>query len=272
MLTSRQNPLVKTYRKLHQVKYRRQMQACLIEGTHLMEAAIQHSAEIICCCMTESWQARHAPLVHQILERSRRTERVSPEVLAAMTTTHTPDGIAAIVAKPDWPVARPPILHLGLGLVSIQDPGNLGTLLRSACAVAVDCLLLSADCVDLSHPKVMRASAGAWFQAPIHQPQNFEQALRAYQADGVQIIATSAQANQAYWSLDLRRPSLILIGNEGAGLSPVLQTMADQQVHIPVAAGTESLNAAVAAALVLYEAQRQRHYPAAASTPPVPVP
>ncbi|HEY9654911.1 MAG TPA: RNA methyltransferase, partial [Crinalium sp.] len=145
-----------------------------------------------------------------------------------------------------------------LVLETIQDPGNLGTMIRTAAATGAEGLLLSADSVDFDHPKVLRSSAGQWFKLPMGMNADLQSALRHYQQQGMQIIAAVPTAPLTYWQVDLRQPTLILLGNEGAGLSPALTALADKKVTIPLNPGVESLNVAIAAALILYEAKRQR--------------
>lgn len=258
MLTSRQNPLVRSFRKLHQPKFRKQSQTCLLEGTHLVEAAIRHVYPLQVCCFTEGWSEQHSELIQQLSATETRTELVSEDVLAAMTTTQHPDGVVAMI---DWPATGncpETIQGVGLVLESIQDPGNLGTILRSTSAAKGSGIFLSHDCAGLTNPKVIRASVGAWFRVPIFIPLDLPATLRAYQSQGVQIVATTAAAAQPYWDLDYQKPTLILIGNEGAGLSQELMDLADQQVTIPIDPGTESLNAAIAASILLFEGCRQK--------------
>ncbi|MEM9135974.1 MAG: RNA methyltransferase [Cyanobacteria bacterium P01_F01_bin.42] len=258
MLTSRKNPLVKSFRKLHQAKFRKQSRTCLLEGSNLIEAASHHQYPLEVVCWTPDWQSRHEALGAQIETQAERIEVVSDEVLAAIATTQSPDGVAAIVPWPTTTDLPQTIEGVGLVLETIQDPGNLGAILRSGSAACSTGLFLSSDCVALTNPKVMRASAGAWFQVPTYHPADLRQTLAGYQAQGVKIIATLSDASQPYWNLDYRQPSLILIGNEGKGLSKELIELADIQINIPVAAGTESLNAAIAASIILFEGQRQR--------------
>ncbi len=147
---------------------------------------------------------------------------------------------------------------LCLALETIQDPGNLGTIIRTAAAAGARALLLSADSVDLDHPKVLRASVGAWFRLPMKVSSDLVAELRNAQKQGIQIVATLPTATQMYWELDFQKPTIILLGNEGAGLSPALIDLANQQVKIPLERSVESLNVGICAALMLYEAQRQR--------------
>ncbi len=256
MLTSLQNPLVKQMRKLHRAKERCEQNLFLLEGTHLLEAACFARRRLFTVCCTSDWQVRHPQLWQQVKEQAERVEMVSPEVLQAIATTVKPDGIVAILERSSIPV--PTFTNLGLVLETIQDPGNLGTMIRTAAGAGAEGILVSSDSVDLDHPKVLRASAGQWFQMPMAVAPNLRESLLSYQQQGMQIIATLPTAPLTYWQIDLRKPTLLLVGNEGSGLSPDLAAIADGEVCIPLSAGVESLNVAIAAALILYEAKRQR--------------
>jgi TrmH family RNA methyltransferase len=256
MLTSLQNPLVKQLRKLHQAKERRQQQLFLLEGTHLLEAAWAANCLLVTVCCTAEWQGRYPSLWEQVNQVAQRVELVSPEVLRAIATTVEPDGVVATIERTSTPT--PSFTSLGLVLETVQDPGNLGTMIRTAAAAGAEGLLLSADSVDPDHPKVLRASAGQWFQVPMAISSDLKADISHYQQQGMQVISTLPTATLTYWQIDLRPPTLILLGNEGAGLSPKLAGLADHQVTIPQSSGVESLNVAIAAALILYEAKRQR--------------
>jgi RNA methyltransferase, TrmH family len=256
MLTSLQNPLVKQIRKLHRSAERRQQGLFLLEGSHLIEEACAVGLPLQILCYTAAWQAQYPELCARLSQTVDRRELVSPEVLKSIATTINPDGVIAIAPRPDQTTLQ--FHHLGLVLETIQDPGNLGTMIRTAAAVGVDGLLLSQNCVDRDNPKVLRASAGQWLRLPMATSADLVGDLTALKAQGLQIIATLPQATKTYWDIDFRLPSLILMGNEGAGLSPAVAALADQAVTIPLAPGVESLNVAIAAALILYEAKRQR--------------
>jgi RNA methyltransferase, TrmH family len=257
MLSSLQNPLVKQIRKLQQAKYRRSLNQFLLEGTHLLQEACAVGWPLEVVCYTPQWQQKQSQrFLDQLSQCCSRIEVASPEVLGAIATTVTPDGVVAIAQS--QPRTNFTLTHLGLALETIQDPGNLGTMIRTATAAGAEGLLLSQDCVDPEHPKVLRASAGQWFHLPITVSTDLAGQLQTYQRQGMQIIATLPTAEQNYWQVDLRPPTLFLMGNEGAGLSPTLQAIADLHVKIPLYQGVESLNVAIAAALLLYECQRQR--------------
>ncbi|MBF2078370.1 MAG: RNA methyltransferase [Synechococcales cyanobacterium T60_A2020_003] len=258
MLTSLQNPLVKQLRKLHQTKERHRQQVFLLEGTHLVEEACAAHLPLSVLCFTEAWQTRYPDLCQQAAAAAERVEVVSPEIIAAIATTVTPDGVVATAGRDRLHESVPVDVSLGLAIESLQDPGNVGTIIRTAAAAGVDGLWISPDSVDLDHPKVLRASAGQWFRLPMMVSSDLVADVQERQAEGMQIVATLPTASKTYWELDFTQPTLILIGNEGAGLSPELAQLADEQVQIPLAPGVESLNAAIATALILYEARRQR--------------
>jgi RNA methyltransferase, TrmH family len=257
MLTSLQNPLVKQIRKLHAHKARQEQGLLLLEGTHLLQEARAVDYPLVIVCCTPQWQDSHLELWQEACLKAQRVELVSESVLKALATTVQPDGVISVVPKRDEIAIAIPKSGLILALDGIQDPGNLGTIIRTAAAASAGGLWLSQNSVDYGNPKVMRSSAGQWFRLPMAVTENIEQLVADYQSQGVQVIATTPHAELTYWEIDWQRPSLVLLGNEGAGLSQSLSDRADYQVKIPLASGVESLNVAIAAALLLYEAQRQ---------------
>ncbi len=261
MLISTQNPLVKQIRKLHSAKERREAGLCLLEGTHLIQEAVAVKYPLTTLCCTEQWQGHHPELWSIVRATCDRVELVSDEVIKAIATTITPDGVLAIA--PRLAIPTPPIpANLTIALATIQDPGNLGTMIRTAAAAGADGLWVSRDSVDLDNPKVLRASAGQWFRLAMGITDNLAALVTSYQQQGVRVIATTADTETSYWDVDWRSPTLILLGNEGAGLSDELSALADLQVKIPMSAAVESLNVATAAALMLYEVRRQQSNPA----------
>lgn len=256
MLTSLQNPLVKQMRKLHSAKERRSQNLFLLEGTHLVEAACEVNYPLASVCCTEQWQALHPKLWQQLCLRSERAEIVSVDVLKAIATTIQPDGVVATAKR--QPQTKLPTAGLILALETIQDPGNLGTIVRTAAAAGAAGLWLSQDTVEIDNPKVLRSSTGQWFRLPMAVSPDLKATCLECQQAGMQIVATLPNAKLTYWEIDWQQPTLILLGNEGAGLSPQLSAIADKQVSIPLSAGVESLNVAIATALLLYEALRQK--------------
>ncbi len=258
MLTSVRNPLVRLARQLHQSKGRRSAQQFLLEGTHLLREAIAQGYPLTVVCATPDWCDRHPDLWQRVCTQAQRWQVVGPEALGAMATTVNPDGVVAI-APQGTPLDRVPTRpSLGIAVDRLQDPANLGSLIRTGAAVGCEGLWLGGDSVDPYNPKVLRASAGQWFRMPLLPCGELTAQVAQWQGQGVQVVATAATATVPYWAVDWRSPTVVLLGNEGAGLSPALVERATMVVAIPMAAGVESLNVAIAAAILLFEAQRQR--------------
>jgi TrmH family RNA methyltransferase len=282
LISSRSNSLVKSFRQLHTPKGRREAGLFLLEGTHLLMEAVGTNYPLETLCATPQWWERHGELGEQASNLATRVEMVTVEVLQAMATTVQPDGVVAMAPSREelsqQSLSRqlnPEALQseafrsspspevstanfLGIAGETLQDPGNVGTMIRTAVATGVQGLWLSRDSVDGENPKVLRASAGQWFRLPMVSTPDLAEVVRSLQAQGIQVVATNPRAELTYWQVDFTSPTLILLGNEGAGLSADLLALADRQVQIPLLGGVESLNVAISSAVMLYEAQRQR--------------
>jgi RNA methyltransferase, TrmH family len=256
MITSTQNPLVKLFKKLQTSKHRRELNALFLEGENLLDEAVQAGRRFEVVCFTERWADRNPDLLDRLAECSDRCELVTDEVLKAMAMTVTPEGI--IASCPKLPGTDRPIASFGLALDRIQDPGNVGTMIRTAAAAGVEGMWVSHDSADLDNPKVMRSSAGQWFRLPMVTVNDLPNRLRQAQDRGMQIVTTSSQAKQTLWDVDLKLPTWVVLGNEGAGLSPEIEALSTVPIRIPMMNGVESLNVAIAASIVMYELQRQR--------------
>lgn len=260
MLTSNKNPLVKQLRSLGETaKDRKEHGLFLVEGTHALTEAIATAYPLSIVCCTEKWMISNPELYARIeasVEEIDRLEIVSEEVIQAIATTKNPDGAIAAAWLPSRETAK--IQTLGLALETVQDPGNIGAIVRSAVAVGIDGILVSSDSVDLTNPKIIRATAGQWFRCAMQTSTHLAADIRQLQEQGIKVIATLAHAEKTYWDYDFTQPTLILLGNEGNGLSAELIELADEAVAIPQSDRVESLNVAVCASLLLYEAKRQR--------------
>ncbi|MEB3160007.1 MAG: RNA methyltransferase [Synechocystis sp.] len=257
-ITSAQNPLVKKIRQLQQAKGRREQGQLLLEGTHLVEVALQQGKRLNHCCFTLDWQQKNPDLSQQLIDQAQHFTLVSPEALQKMASTVNPDGILATLPTPEFWRSPPSRPQLGLVLERLQDPGNLGTILRTAAAAGVDGIWLSEDCADCESPKVLRASAGSALMLPQAKVVDLVSQLTTFKHQGLQLIATVPTAQQTVWDIDFQQPTVLLFGSEGQGLSAQLLALASQQVTIPQAPQVESLNVAIAVGVVLYEAQRQQ--------------
>ncbi len=258
MIASRQNSLIKAIRKLHARKERRVRNEFLLEGTNLMAAAVAEDYPLSVVCWTQAWTSSHPELTTAIELSAHETHWVSTDILSYLATTITPDGVIATAKR--RPMTPPTENHNGLTLIldAVQDPGNVGTIIRTAAAVGVTRLSVSADSVDLTHPKILRSTAGAWFQLPMNEHNDSLQYLNECKNAGVQVVAAVPRAENPFWEIDYLRPTALLFGNEGAGLPSALIALADQMIAIPTRSAVESLNVSVAAAIVLYEYYRQK--------------
>ncbi|MCY3537447.1 MAG: RNA methyltransferase [Cyanobacteria bacterium MAG IRC4_bin_6] len=251
LITSRRNPLVKQLRQLHTARGRREAGMVLLEGTHMVEEALRHGLSLQRLVFTQGWGENHAALLAQVPPRLQQP--VSEGVLAAVATTVHPDGVVATALLPQTPWPRQPRFLLALD--HVQDPGNLGTLLRTALAAAVDGVVL-AQCADPWQPKVLRAAAGASFALPISQVPSLEPVLAEASDRGLRTMATCVAGGRPYTQLDWSLPSLLILGNEGSGLSTEVVSRCRVAVSIPHSDAVDSLNVAVAGALLLFERLR----------------
>jgi TrmH family RNA methyltransferase len=258
-ITSRRNPLIKRLRDLHHASGRQEQQRLLLEGSHLLEEALHLGLAPDLLLATPPWLERHGALL-RALPPVTPCREVSAEVLAAAATTRHPDGVIATLP---WTLPAPPpsprAPAFALLLDNVQDPGNLGTLLRTALAAGVEQIWL-AEGADPWQPKVLRASSGASLALGIARFRAAEllDRVRRAKSAGITVVGTVARGGEPYWSHDWQTPTVLMLGNEGVGLSPELLARADLLLSLPHSAAVESLNVAVAAAPLLLERERQR--------------
>jgi TrmH family RNA methyltransferase len=186
---------------------------------------------------------------------------VSDSVFAHMTQTQTPQGILAVVKQNQWTLeqlltkSKNPLF---LVIENIQDPGNLGTMLRSGEAAGITGIIASKGTVDLYNPKTVRSTMGSIFRVPMVYTEDLPRTIRQLQQEGIVVYAAHLEGAVSYDELDYTNPSAILIGNEGNGLSEEAANASDRRIKIPMEGQVESLNAAISSAVFLYEAHRQR--------------
>jgi TrmH family RNA methyltransferase len=256
LISSRRNPLVAQVRALHHGRGRRDQGLLLLEGSHLWQECQRLKLLPRLLIATPRWRESQP-----WLEPALPLQLVTPEVLAAMASTESPDGVIALLAIPGPGQGSEPVLAPGaefvLALDRVQDPGNLGTLLRTALAAGVDQLWLGGG-ADPWQPKVLRASAGAALELNIQRLESLAPALALAAAQGLQLVAAVGQGGRPHWELDWCQPTLVLLGNEGAGIDPELLGPGVIPVTIPHGPQVESLNVGVAAGVLLLERWRQR--------------
>lgn len=256
MITSSTNPKIKLIRALQsQRRAREREQAFVIEGVRLMEEAARAGIVPRLVLHTEELEARGQAALEAVTRLGAdEVTPVTPTVMAAASDTPTPQGLLAVVPFPVQPTLSS--LSLALVLDGIADPGNLGTMLRTALATGVEAVCLMSGTVDAYNPKVVRAALGAHFRLPIFESRWDELQRRLA---GVEVWLAEAREGEAYYQVDWQKPSALIIGSEAEGPGAAAQRFTPRRVHIPMPGPAESLNAAVAAGIILCEAARQRH-------------
>lgn len=254
-ISSRDNPLVKHARALaHSSRERKKSGIALIEGAHLVTAL--HARGLMPQTLIASETGMERDEIRKLMEGPAASHVVLSDALfRELSTMETPAGIVALMQPIE---ARPvaPDAAFCLVLEDIQDPGNVGALLRSAAATGVRDVLMSRTCAFAWAPKVLRAGQGAHFQLNIVEGVDLPAWVRAYR--GVSLALTPV-GSESLFTTAIEGPVAVLVGNEGAGLSPALLGAATCRVRLPMPGGFESLNAAAAGAIALFEVVRRRH-------------
>ena len=241
IITSKANSVVKNTKKLHQKKYRKS--AYLIEGWHLFEEAVQAGVTIEKVFALESYRDQLAAFPQTIW--------VSEEILLDLADTQTPQGIVAVIQKEEIGL---PDFRQGkyLFLEDVQDPGNVGTMIRTADAAGFTGVIVSDKSADIYSLKTLRSMQGSHFHLPIYRmplATFVEEAKRS----NLPILATTlSKESKDYRELSLLKDFVLVMGNEGQGISPVMAESADQLVHIGMKGRAESLNVAVAAGILMF--------------------
>lgn len=261
MITSRQNPLIKA---AHRARRGRHREFLFLEGFRLIEDALRSPIRIEALLVSHRLESepRARELVARVSPAGTRCEIVRDEVLRSVSDVETSPGIIALASRPKWSVAD--VLGAPLPLVliveGIRDPGNMGTILRSAEAFGATGLVVLKGTTDPFAPKVIRASMGSAVRLPLIEKIALADAVMLVRQAGLTLLATSARASRLLTEENLARPLALLIGNEATGLSEAALQAADSAVRIPLVGPVESLNAASAATIFLYEATRQRGF------------
>lgn len=282
MITSTRNSQVKYIEQLQgRTKFRREHKEFVAEGHKMVSEAPKD--RLVKVYASDTFVKSNPEYMEKL---DFPYETVSDMVFAQMSDTKTPQGILAVIKMLEYGIedmfgtgtdgsysdnspsgmerawntdgdgkAAIPLIVI---LENIQDPGNLGTIIRTAECAGVTGVIMSSDTVDIYNPKVIRSTMGSLYRVPFMYVQDLGNTLKSLQSKGVALNAAHLDGSTEYTKTDYRGPAAFLIGNEGNGLTDKTAALADIRVRIPMSGQAESLNAAVAAAILLYEAKRQR--------------
>lgn len=260
MITSTSNAKIKRIVQLRKKKKARDAEGVfLVEGIRMFREIPEKLLQEI--YISESCEEKEGKEIRRRASACGiRPELVSDGVFAYLSDTQTPQGILCVVGQLSYSleeVADASCPHM-LVLDRLQDPGNVGTILRTAEGAGVTGILLDGECADIYNPKTIRSTMGSIFRMPFYYIQDLEEGIRYLKKRGICTYAAHLEGKRAYDEEDYRRPCAFFIGNEGNGLRPEIADLADTYIRIPMAGEVESLNAAIASAVLMFEAGRQR--------------
>ena len=255
MISSSHNPKLKLIRALQgRAKERRETGAFLAEGVRLVEEAVNSNWSMRFVLFDETLNGRGRSQVESLRSRGVDVEEVSTSLMKSLSEIESPQGILAVLELTQLPITNSPTFILIPD--QIRDPGNLGTLLRTAAAAGVQAVLLPPETTDAFAPKVLRAGMGAHFHLPIHSMTWDE--IKRFCESANQRVYLADMDGQSCWEMDLRQPLALIIGNEAGGASESARKLANQKIGIPMNGNIESLNAGVAGSVLMFEVVRQR--------------
>lgn len=266
MITSASNKKVKNVMLLSaKSKERKKQKLFVAEGVKMfLEAPEESIREIYISEELGNEQEEYTEVFQKISRICRqkeiKAECVKTDIFQKMSDTRTPQGVLCLIEAPIYELEDILDNEKGLYLIleDIQDPGNLGTMIRAGEGAGISGVIMSSHTADIFNPKTVRATMGSIYRIPFVYEENLETCIRNMQAGGIRVFASHLQGKASYDKEDYRSATAFLIGNEGKGLSARIADLADSYLKIPMLGKVESLNAAIAATLLVYEAARQR--------------
>ena len=257
-ITSKDNELIKHIRKLKDKKYRDESNEYVVEGVKLVEEAVKENAKIKQIIVCEDTTRTYEIPTHIMLEIAKyECIYVSDKIFNIITQVTNPQGIMAIIEKNAQDTQIDYTQDIIVALDDVQDPGNLGTILRTVDSIGLNQIIVSKGTADAFNSKVVRSTMGAIFRIKIIEVEELAQAIKEMRKHHFKLMVTSLQTKNSIYDIDFNK-KIIVIGNEANGVSKEIQDMADEKAKIPMLGRTESLNASVAAGVVMYEYVRQK--------------
>lgn len=255
-ITSKDNVKVKYVKRLiSSSSFRREEGAFVAEGKRLCEDAVRSKAQITLSLFSQAFSEQHPDEFQRLSACALHSYIVRDSIFCALSDTKTPQGVLFVIKRLDKKIDFDKMNKNGrvVALESVQDPSNLGTILRSAEAFGIDLVILSADCCDLYSPKVIRGSMGALFRQAVAIVDDLPSAIDRFNRYGKSYAAVLDRDSSSLSDVRFSSPSLVCIGNEGSGLSEKTISSCSEKVFIPMSGDAESLNASVAASVLMWE-------------------
>ncbi len=260
-IISASNPVIKEALK---VKGRKEggRNEFLVEGPHLLEMALTSGAGIRRVFLTHAFRSKNEGLLRQLSRKGSEVIETEEHILSRLSDTETPQGVAALVSYKEYSFDSLSLKDNPMMVVcdGIQDPGNLGTIIRTSDAAGADAVILLPGTCDFLSSKVVRASAGSIFSVPVLSA-GLEAMIQWLKKKSIKLVIADARATRNVYEADLRAPLAFALGNEARGVSKSVREKGDLLLRIPIMGSAESLNVGVSAAVLLYEAVRQRTMP-----------
>lgn len=257
VITSKDNDTIKHIKKLKEKKYREEYNEFIVEGIKMIEEAIQENAKIksiIICDDCKVTNSIPSDLMYEIAKLN--CIYVAEKIFSSITEVMNPQGILAIIEKPSNQENEIDYKQENfLILDNIQDPGNMGTILRTADSLNMNQIIVSKGSADIYNPKVVRSTMGAIFRIKVIEVENLSKVIKEMKKHKINVYATDLKTDKSIYDVDYKK-SAIVIGNEANGVSSAVLNEATEKIKIPMIGKTESLNAAVATSVILYEAFR----------------
>ncbi len=257
VISSPVNPQLKFARRVREGK---EPEAIFIEGERLCEEALKSGLSLIVAFHSPDPSPRSQRILASLHQQNCYTYETTPEAFEAVSDTVNSQGIIIIAQRPVWNFDQVITASSNLLMTfdAIQDPGNAGTILRTAEAAGVQGLTAIRGTTDCTSPKALRSAMGAAFRLPILANLEAEQIIAACREHNITVAATASEGSLVYSDYDWRQPTMVIFGNEANGVKPEILAACDVRLNIPLQAPVESLNVASAAAIILFEAARQR--------------
>lgn len=260
-ITSSSNRFIKDIKLLYNKKDRWNEHCFFIEGTRSVEQCINTMSQIrYIVYSSELLNEDGESLLSRAEKENYKIYKISKELFKMISDTDNPQGILAVVEFKEHSLGDTlKESNFFIVLDRVQDPGNMGTIIRTADAFGANAVIVTSGCVDVYNPKTVRSTMGSILQIPIVHIKDIKQALEELKAENINVIATSLDTDKYSYDIDFKEDCALVIGNEANGILDEVVALSDQRVKIPMAGQAESLNAGVASAVIMYEALRQRN-------------